>query len=138
MRLRNIRGKLVNRAVEKKRIKWEKKSRSILQTKVKEILAELWAHDIVYEEFPVFGTKLSVDFYNASKGIVIEVQGRQHTKFVKHFHNDSIWNFEDQLRRDRSKRRFCEINDITLIEILEEDKKKFSLEFIKEIIENES
>jgi hypothetical protein len=74
----------------------------------------------VYEEFPVAGTLLSLDFYNRTKNIAIEVQGGQHQKFNKHFHKVRA-NFILQVKRDIHKRDFCESNNITLLEILPED-----------------
>lgn len=134
MRLRNIRGKFVYKNVSKKRIDWDKKSRSNIQFRVKELLKEIWKNDIVYEEFPVYGSRLSLDFYNANLDVAIEVQGRQHTEFVPFFHGKNEAAFIDQLRRDRDKEHFCEINDIKLILIMEEEKKDFSLEFLKSLI----
>ena len=63
---------------------------------------------------------MSLDFYNANKRIAIEVQGAQHTKYVKHFHKNR-YKFLDQLKRDQKKLDFCEINDIKLVEIYPND-----------------
>jgi len=69
----------------------------------------------------VVGTRLSLDFYNANQKVAIEVQGAQHTKFVKHFHKDNKLNFLDQCRRDRQKEDFCEANNIILVKIYDDD-----------------
>ena len=79
-----------------------------------------WEHDIVFEEFRIVGTRLSLDFYNANKKIAIEVQGGQHIKYVKHFHGNRL-KYVDQLKRDKKKLDFCEINDINLVEIYPKD-----------------
>lgn len=50
-----------------KRIKWRGKSRSKLQLTVKNFLEPYWKNHIVFEEFPVYGTRMSVDFLNATK-----------------------------------------------------------------------
>ena len=63
---------------------------------------------------------MSFDFYNANKRIAIEVQGRQHIKYVPHFHGKNKINFISQMRRDHQKREFCQINDINLIEVFSE------------------
>lgn len=63
---------------------------------------------------------MSFDFYNANKKIAVEVQGAQHTKYVKFFHG-SRFKYLEQLKRDDKKFRFCEINDIKLIEIYPQD-----------------
>jgi very-short-patch-repair endonuclease len=101
-------------------IDWDSSSRSKLQKKVKDFLYKYWSRSIVFEEFPVVGTRLSLDFYNANKKIAIEVQGRQHTGFVKFFHENRM-NFLHQLNRDKKKERFCELNEITLVTIFEND-----------------
>ena len=67
-------------------IDWSAPSRSKLQYGVKKLLKKYWGKHVVFEEFPVAGTKLSLDFYNANKKIAIEVQGDQHTKYVPFFH----------------------------------------------------
>jgi hypothetical protein len=54
--------------------------------------------------------------------VAIEVQGAQHTKYVKFFHGNYKNNYIAQLDRDNQKLKFCEINDINLIEIYEKDK----------------
>ena len=80
------------------------------------------------------GTLLTIDFYNATKKIAVEVQGGQHRRYVPFFHNNYKNNYIDQLRRDKDKREFCEINDIALIEVYDTDKiskrlfKKYNIE----------
>lgn len=105
-------------------IDWDVVSRSKLQTRVKEFIYPYWRYDVVFEEFPVVGTRLSLDFYNATKKIAIEVQGVQHTKFNKFFHGNNKFKYLDQLKRDDQKLNFCERNDIILAEIHE---KQFDL-----------
>ena len=101
-------------------IDWRASSRSKIQKGVKDFLCDYWLNHVVFEEFPVTGTKMTFDFYNATKKIAVEVQGAQHTKFVPFFHR-SRGNFASQLRRDEKKFQFCKLNDITLVEIYPED-----------------
>lgn len=101
-------------------INWTIDSRSKFQTEVKKFLCKYWLNNIVFEEFPIVGTRLTLDFYNANKKIAIEVQGRQHTGYVEFFHQNRI-NFLQQLNRDKKKERFCELNKITLVTIYEND-----------------
>jgi len=103
-------------------IDWDKKCRSKIQKRVKDLLYPYWAADIVFEELPVVGTRMTLDFYNASRGIAVEVDGNQHYQFNKHFHSNSRQNFLSQLQRDEEKEYFCEINKITLARVLEKDK----------------
>jgi len=109
------------RKIRKYIIDWESPSRSKRQFKVKTLLKARWENQVVFEELPVAGTKMSIDFYNATKKIAIEVQGAQHTKYVPHFHNNQKINFLHQLRRDKQKKEFCELNNIKLIEIHDSD-----------------
>lgn len=101
-------------------IDWEKPSRSKFQTNVKNFLKKYWFQNVVFEEMPIVGTRMSLDLYNANKKIAIEVQGRQHQSFVKHFHGNLL-NFKYQLDRDQKKESFCSRNDITLVTIFDKD-----------------
>ena len=102
-------------------IDWDKKCRSKLQKKVKDLLYSNWVSDVVFEELPVLGTRMTLDFYNANKKLAIEVDGNQHYKYNKFFHSNSRQNFLSQLQRDEKKEYFCEINQIKLVRILERD-----------------
>lgn len=102
-------------------IDWDGKSRSKIQFKTKSFLKEFWYKYVVFEEFPVVGTRLSIDFFNASKKIAIEVQGQQHVKYTPFFHGKSKSNYIDQLKRDKEKLDFCKINDIKLVEVYYND-----------------
>jgi hypothetical protein len=107
--------------IKKHLIDWDRKSRSKFQFNVKKFLEPYWSRHVVFEEFPVVGTKMSLDFFNANKKVAIEVQGAQHTKYVKFFHGKYKNNYIAQLDRDNKKLKFCEINDIKLIEVYEKD-----------------
>lgn len=102
-------------------IDWDKKCRSKIQKRVKDLLHRHWISDIVFEELPVLGTRMTIDFYNANKKLAIEVDGNQHYKYNKFFHSNSRQNFLSQLQRDEKKEYFCEINQIRLVRILERD-----------------
>lgn len=101
-------------------INWEAPSLSKFQTSVKNFLEPYWCGHVVFEEMRIVGTRLSLDFYNASRKIAVEVQGAQHEKFVEHFHGNRL-KFVDQLKRDQKKLDFCEENDILLVEIYPRD-----------------
>ena len=97
-------------------IKWESASKSKIQNLVKNYLKKYWEHDIVFEEFPVVGTRMTLDFYNATRNIVLEVQGKQHTKYIPFMHANSKINYLKQLKRDQDKLKFCELNSIGFVE----------------------
>jgi len=131
MRLYSTSGRLVNKNVNKYLIKWSKKSRSKIQFKIKQFLKEYWKNHIVYEEFPVYGTRLKVDILNATKKIAVEVNGSQHTSFNKFFHKTRI-NYLRSLQRDHKKLEWLKLNDFEVIEIEEKEVPLVSYEFIEE------
>jgi len=100
-------------------VDWRSKSRSNIQFRAKVFLENHWKDHVVFEEFPVAGTRLRFDFYNANKRVAVEVHGQQHTKFVPFFHKRRS-GFVSQLRRDQQKVDFCELNKIRLVEIFNE------------------
>ena len=102
-------------------INWYKGSRSKFQASVKEFLRPYWESHVVFEEFRIVGTRLSLDFYNATRNIAVEVQGDQHAKYVKFFHGKNKMNYVDQLKRDANKFDCCEKNGIILVEIYSRD-----------------
>lgn len=109
------------KAAKKYLIEWDAPSKSKVQTSVKQYLKKYWDQDIVFEEFPVVGTRMTFDFYNATQNIIIEVQGKQHTKFIPFMHANSKINYLKQLKRDDDKLRFCDINDIKFVEYFDKE-----------------
>ena len=101
-------------------IDWSSSSRSKIQNKVKKFLKPHWSHHVVFEEFPIPATRLSLDFLNATKNIAVEVQGNQHIKYIPFFHQ-SRTDFLKQMKRDQIKENFCKINNITLVLIYQDD-----------------
>ena len=101
-------------------INWASNSRSIFQTDVKTFLHYYWKNDVVYEEMPIVSSRLTIDLYNHTKKVAVEVQGHQHIKYVKFFHGNRK-NFLEQLKRDKMKEDFAKINGIKLVLIYPED-----------------
>tara|TARA_Y100000310_G_scaffold319107_1_gene373973 strand:+ start:600 stop:1016 length:417 start_codon:yes stop_codon:yes gene_type:complete len=132
MRLYNTNGKLQYKNVTKYLIDWNKKSKSKLQFKVKEYLKKYWKNQIVYEEFPVYGTRMRVDMLNATKKIAIEVQGAQHSSFNKFFHNNSRAKYLSSIKRDWEKAKWLERNGFKLVEIEEEEANVLSKKLFRE------
>lgn len=121
MRLFNVNGRAVFKNVSKYRIDWEKPSRSKIQFKVKQFLKEFWQSNIVYEEFPVYGSRLKVDIVNMTKRIAVEVNGAQHDSFNKFFHSNSRLKYLDSIKRDVIKAEWLEKNNFRLLEINEDE-----------------
>lgn len=101
-------------------IDWNKKTRSKFQDTTKLFLRDYWYGDFCLEEMPLVGSRMTFDLYNASKRIAIETSGKQHLEFVKHFHGNRL-QFAEQIKRDLMKVEFCELNNITLVEIYPKD-----------------
>ncbi len=92
-----------------------------MATQVQSILLEMFPSrpfaQVVCEYYVNFqGRRLFFDFYVKSINLFVEVQGRQHTKFVKHFHQDKE-TFLQQKERDNLKRIWAERNGYLFIRI---------------------
>ena len=131
MRLYSVNGKLQNKSVSKYLIDWNKKSRSKLQKRAKDFLKPHWLAHVVYEEFPVYGTRLKVDILNATIKVAVEVNGPQHSSFNKFFHGNSRAKYLSSIKRDHQKAEWLEKNGYKLIEIEESDMENLSKEFIE-------
>lgn len=109
-------------------------SRSQSQFRLGELIRLVYGlNAMILEEFPVIGTRMSLDFYLPHHGIAFEFQGRQHTEYVHHFHRDQK-TFDRQLARDREKRQWCILNDIDLVEVHD---KNISTDDLKALISTE-
>jgi len=73
------------------------------------LLKEAFPNNIMLKEHYINyrHTRLFFDFYIKDLGILIEVQGRQHTEYVEHFHG-SKESFRQQKQRDNLKIRYVE------------------------------
>jgi hypothetical protein len=131
MRLLNTYGRLERRNVNKYLIKWDDPSRSNLQYKVKQFLKKYWRACVVYEEFPVYGSRMKVDILNATKKIAIEVNGAQHSNYNKFFHANSRINYLKSIDRDFKKLEWLESNSYNLIEINHDEVNSLSKQFFK-------
>ena len=89
MTFRSYNGREIKlRSATKYLIKWDGPCKSKFQLQAKSLLHPFWFADVVFEEFPVVGTRLTLDFYNANKRIALEVDGNQHYKYSKFFHGE--------------------------------------------------
>lgn len=130
MRLYNVHRKLIFKNLKKYKINWSKPSRSKIQFEVKQFLKPYWSNNLVYEEMPVYGTRLSCDIVNLTLKIAIEVDGEQHEK-LHFFHSNSRNKFRQSLRRDVQKEEWLEINNIKLCRIYEKEVKHLSKAFFE-------
>jgi len=86
-------------------------------------LKEIFPYDRILEEVTLPGTKtgsrrslLYADLYVPNRSLIVEVHGEQHFKFNSFFHKDKMAFFKAQAR-DKDKRAWCDLNDMTLIEL---------------------
>jgi hypothetical protein len=131
MTLFDVKGRIVKKNVSGYLIKWDKESKSKLQREVKSFLKPFWKSHIVYEEFPVYGTLLRVDFLNATMKIAVEVDGPQHGQ-LHFFHNKNPLNYLTSIQRDDRKYDWIEKNGFTLVIIKHTEVPTLSKEFFKE------
>lgn len=131
LKLFSASGRLMSKNITKYLIKWNRPSKSKLQFKVKQFLRPYWQYQSVYEEFPVYGTRMSVDLLNLTRKIAIEVNGPQHRKFNEFFHNNSKAVYLDSIKRDWKKTEWLEKNGFRLIEIEDKEVDGVTVEFIK-------
>ena len=130
MKLLNVRGKMVDKAVNQYAIDWDAKSKSIIQFQVKQFLKPFWKGCIMYEEFPVFGTQQKVDLVNATLRIAIEVNGPQHSQF-HYFHGGNPQEYLKAVKLDMQKTEWLEKNNFKLIEINWDEVPTLSKEFFQ-------
>lgn len=132
MKLYNVYGRLVSKNVTRYVINWDGKSRSKIQFKIKQFLKPYWKNQIVFEEFPVYGSRMKVDILNATKKIAVEINGAQHSSFNKFFHNNSRQNYLRSITRDHEKFKWLDSNGYMLLEILEEEVDFINKEYISQ------
>ena len=65
--------------------------------------------------------KLFFDFHIADLGLLVEVQGRQHVMFVKHFHGEKE-KFLEQQHRDNLKIEYAENNNKAFVRFYYDEK----------------
>jgi len=122
LRFKTLSGRSsIVRNVRKYKVDWDGKSKSKMQKAVRDFLRPYWKNHLVFEEFPMAGTRNAFDFYNATKKVVVEAQGVQHYEHVKFFHGKGKAKFIDQIKRDQDKFNFCDLNGIALIEVVKGD-----------------
>lgn len=110
---------------------------SKIADKIYEILIEMFptmlGPRVVKEVYINYkGQKLFFDFYIRELGVYIEVQGQQHSRFVKHFHGDKE-SFLKQKYRDNLKIQYVEENNKCLVRF--SYKEKITEDLIREKIE---
>jgi hypothetical protein len=112
--------------------KWKgnltRENASKMHKEVFALLKQTFPHHTIYQEFKIDVTEegggrhfLYLDFFVPDMFFAIECQGRQHFESNTHFHPEP-GDFDKQKHRDSLKKRWCDLNDIGLVEISYRDK----------------
>lgn len=91
--------------------------RSSYHLKCRELLQGIFPLDFIYEEVPILGEKLFIDFLIPVRKIAIETNGQQHFEFNAFFHKGSRANFTRSQKNDARKREWAQLNNFKLIEL---------------------
>jgi len=132
MEFLSVNGRKVRLNVNRYRIKWDReKEVSVPQARVKQFLRPYWEHDLVCEEAVVPGSRMRVDLWNLSKGIVLEVSpSSTHTQYSPFFHR-SIAGFRASLKREILKETWAAKNGYKYVELNDEALANLSVEWLK-------
>lgn len=112
-------------------IDWENDGSSKPEICFRDLIYPYWKFYLVLFQFYIPGSKLRLDFFNLNKRLVVEIDGPQHDKFNKHFHNNSRNVFAASLKRDLDKQKWCEENNIKVLRLNEDDLYNFSPLYIE-------
>lgn len=134
MRLYTPSGKLIYKNLDRFRIKWDDPttSKSKIQYAVKQFLKPFWLAHVVFEEMPVFGTRLHCDIVNMTLKIAVEVDGNQHESFNTFFHSGSRLKFLGSIKRDVLKEEWLERNGIKLVRVYQDEAHTLTRAFFQE------
>ncbi|NVM35777.1 MAG: hypothetical protein HWN81_09290 [Candidatus Lokiarchaeota archaeon] len=97
----------------------DSRRRSQLHVNARKILYDLFPTIQILEEVPInprSGKTQFLDFYINKIKLAVEVHGQQHYKFNTMFHA-SAQDFINQRKNDADKKEWCELNNITYIEL---------------------
>jgi hypothetical protein len=120
MRFKTLKGYERSININAYLIKWGEDSRSKSQAKVKDFFEPYWRGKVCCEEFPVAGSKMTLDIVNLTDRIAVEFQGKYHSA-MSWVHQGSRNNYLTQIRHDISKEKWCILNNFTYVEIFPED-----------------
>ena len=116
--------------IKKYTIDWENDGNSSLEKQFRDLIFPFWKRSIVLFQCTIPGSLLKLDFLNCNKKLAVEINGEQHDKFNKFFHNNSRNNWLASIKRDISKQQWLEQNNIQLLELIQEDLDLFSPNYI--------
>lgn len=122
MKFKTRTGRVKDIPIHRYLIDWTaKKYDSEFSTEVIRLLEPYWRRDIILTQVPVAGTRMSYDFVNITKKIVLENDGEQHGRYNSFMHNGSPLNYGAQITRDLDKDALAELNGFQMVRIKPED-----------------
>jgi very-short-patch-repair endonuclease len=95
---------------------------SNLSDQVLAVINEVYPEMKVLKEEPINykGHRLFIDFLIPQLNLIIEVHGRQHDGYVKHFHGDGS-GFRAAKKRDALKHEWAELNGYIFVALREHE-----------------
>ncbi len=87
--------------------------RSELHLRCRSLLHRMYPTQPILEEVPIPNENLVCDFYLPLRRVVVECHGKQHYKFVQHFHKDRV-GYARAVNNDKRKKEWCKMNNISV------------------------
>jgi len=119
MQFKTLDGKTISINLRAKALCREVTKRSAGQQHLNILLKEIYGPVEIFEEFIIPGERLSLDFFIPKRKMAFEFHGKQHYNINRFFHKHKQ-DFINQQKRDSRKSEWCQINNITLVEISDE------------------
>jgi hypothetical protein len=123
--------KLVTLNIRKYLIDWENDGNSSLEVRFRDLIYLYWRNSIILFQPTIPGSLLKLDYLNVNKRLCVELDGPQHNKFNKFFHNNSRNIYLAAIKNDMKKEKWLERNKITLLRLNEHDLDYFSPKYIE-------
>ena len=82
------------------------------------LIKSIFRSDKIWEEVSLPGTNptLYADFFIPLRKLMLEIHGEQHYRWIPHFH-PTKYDWINAKKNDETKKRWCEINNIVMIEL---------------------
>lgn len=121
MKWKTSTGKYKNINMPDYLVDWDAKQDSQFSREVLLFLRPYWKHDIVCAQVPVAGTRMSYDYVNVSKRIIVEADGAQHDKLILGFFHRTAEDYKAQFKRDILKDDLAQLNNFKMVRIKPSD-----------------
>ncbi len=112
MRLVCLDGSIVNKDISSRL--YPPREISAPQTAARDRIKQEYGDQTILEEFTIPKSMLRIDFFLPNLMMAVEVHGRQHFEFVKHFHGTRK-KFALAKQNDEMKANWCALNGIELV-----------------------